>query len=402
MNEDGEMITQTVPVTCADKTQGPNLFFLTDRAAIPLVIIRDLRLYYSPTDVCNFLQPVCEHCNHVMLLLSSISPTFVLLMSTRTIEDARLLVERLRLHPNAISSMDTLTFDYVHSYSIGSRFLSHTIDKFLFKTFLDTNCAICLNPCSEEYYLFTLPCGHTLHTHCESRMQQWECPVCRYVPISALDVACCEVCGSFDRPFVCLRCARSFCYDHCLSHYQQTGHAYCASADGRETWNLMSGSSMKRIAIDKSGEFVELCAKDDLLRGYLEAALVEQIKIHKSLGKQKMKHEELKYIDEKNDLIHKIEETKRRIAEKKEKIAQRANREKRRTVAKSIFQGLQQRLENLPEENASLTKRNSELQKEIAEQAELVKDMEGTACIAAAATLKGKNEEVHIKFGSPK
>ncbi|OHT07516.1 hypothetical protein TRFO_05131 [Tritrichomonas foetus] len=398
---DSNNISQAIQILCREKTPpSANQIFLSPEPEVPIVLIRDLRLYYSPSDICNYAFSLKELCSHSLLLVSATSPSFVLLQKTSTIEAAKALMSEVKKHPNPICSMDSFEFDYVHSVSFQSPSLSHLYCSFMSLSLEDINCAICLNPCNSEFMLFSLPCAHTLHTRCMIKMSQWECPICRYTPISSLDVACCEICNSFDRPFVCLCCARSFCHEHCHQHYKHTGHAYCASADGRETWNLMSGSSMKRLAVDKSGEFVEMCAKDDMLRNYLEAALEEQIAIHKSLSMQQLKHENDMIESEKKRLANLIQERKRKIEEKEKLIEAKEMKEKRLKYATQILQNLKTRLTVLPSENSQLEIENEKLEKQVEEQSELIKDMEGTCCITAAAVLKGKNEEVHVKFNN--
>jgi hypothetical protein len=329
------------------------------------------------------------------------TPSFVLLVQTRSTSDAESLLKDLRARPNPICSLDTLNFEFFHSFSFDAEGSNHLVSHFLQECYSDSNCAICLNPCTRDHPLFVFPCDHALHMKCAARMAQWECPICRYAPIASLDVACCQVCGSFDRPFVCLCCSRSFCNDHCREHYVQTGHAYCASADGRETWNLMSGSYMRRIAYDKSGEFVEMCAKEEQLRGYLEATIDEQVEIHKAIAAQRLKTERDALEQKRQRLRNAVAEKMARINTMRGRIGEQGGKVKRLAAAKKLLEFFKQRAIAAEREINERRAAVARLEADVENQAALVQDMERTVCISGSAALAGRSGKVHIKFGPP-
>ena len=372
--------------------------FLCQEAIEPIILIRDLRLYFTPKDICEYILSFKKYCSQAVLLLSSLTPSFVLVVKTFSINDAKQLMSELVKVPNPICSMDYLGFDFVHSASFKSTKLFSTITS----SHDDINCAICLNPCNNKFLLLTLPCGHTFHAKCMTKMSNWECPICRYAPISSLAVACCEICNSFDRPYVCLICARSFCHTHSHQHYEQTGHAYCVSADGRETRNLMSGSSMKRVAQDEDGKLVEMCAKDDLLRNYLEGALEEQLAIHKSLNKQQLKHERDMIKQEEKKLISLIQEKKKEIERKKKLIAEKSIKEKKLKIVQEILQTKRNNFNQLPQTIKELQTENNLLEDQVSQQQDYINDIEATCAISGSVLFKGENEKVCITFNQSK
>ena len=375
-----------------------NSIILSKIPVTNLICIQGMRLYYSPSDICNFLERHAKCAMNCLVMIAEKTPTFLILLKLKTIDEAISLVAQLRKNPTPICSLDPLTYDFVKDFDFESDHLAHVVHRFRIDEFYDSNCAICLCQLISEMQLITLCCGHTMHAPCAQKMKQWECPLCRYAPISTIDATVCEVCGSFDRPFICLCCARSFCYEHCLEHFKETGHGYCASTDGRETWNLMSGTTMKRIAVDKSGEYVELCAKEDVLRSYLESALCKQLNVHREIQAQKSIAVAESLEQECVDLEREMREKRKLIEEMKVKIKNKSVYEKKIPIANSLLEKLKEKHAAAEETTKKLELENEKLKKEVLEKAELVKDMEGTACITAAAALRGKDQEVHIKF----
>ena len=396
-----EETAETIPVASPQKEKRCNNVILTSKEPVlPAAIVRGMYLYYSPADICQLALSLYPDVVRVALMLSGASPSFIMLLEGRGLREITRVVETQRRKPNAICSLDEIYWDFMHSFRCESVPVEKMIQAFLKGNYDDEHCAICLNQCTCEHQLFTFPCGHTLHTKCVARMSQWECPVCRYAPISSLDTACCKVCGSFDRPFVCLCCSDSFCNEHMRSHYRETGHAYCTSADRRETWNLMSGNSMRRITYDKSGEFVEMCAKDDQLRGYLEAAIDEQVEIHKSLAAQRVKKEAQKIEMSIQKLRDVLEEKRKAIADMRTFVAEGEKRKKKLDIARNILDHLKQRSVMAEQENEELKKEIKKLEEEVRSQTEFVRDIEGTLCLHAAGAMS-PNDQVHVVL-SPK
>ena len=160
----------------------------------------------------------------------------------------------------------------------------------------------------------------------------------------------------------------------------------------------MSGTTMKRIAVDKSGEYVEMCAKEDVLRSYLESALCKQLNVHREIQAQKMYQKAESLEQECIDLQAEIKEKKNKIAEMKKAIENKEVYKKKIPIAKSILESINENYKTADERSEILEKENEKLKNEVIEKAQLVKDMEGTYAITAAAILRGKDQEVHIKF----
>ena len=394
-------IFKSIPIISPEKANvnDINIINLSQRPIHPIICISEMKLFYSPSDICNYLSQLYGRNIHVMLFITKFSPSFLLLIKTKTIPSVVELLSKIQEHSSRISSMDTLQFDYFHSFSFSSPRIKQLGNSFLSNSFSPTNCGICLNKCS-KHDLFTFPCSHTLHIHCVSRMSKWECPVCRYAPISSLNIACCEICGSFDRPYICLHCVHSFCYTHAYEHFKESGHAYCASADGRETLNLLSTSSMKRLAVEKNGEFVELCAKDDQLQNYLDAAIIEQVEIHRTIAQQNLNDEAENIEKQKAELELEIKKKTEELKRRKELIETKKLLLKRRDIAKQILEQKKNSAQNIEEENEKLKKENIYLQNQIIEQKSLLIDMQNSAQIAVAAKMKGKNEEIHVRLNT--
>lgn len=395
MSEEAEIVL-VQPIERGVKTE--NKIFLSHDATTNLVCIQGMRLYYSPSDICKFIGKHAQYASNCLIMLAEKTPTFVVLLKTKNIENSKKLVSVLNKNRTPICSLDELSYSYVKSYAIESERLSQTIDRFLNDQFYDSSCAICLCALVSDMQLITLCCGHTMHAQCAQKMKQFECPLCRYTPISALNESSCEVCGSFDKPFICLCCARCFCYDHCLEHFKETGHGYCASTDGKETWNLMSGTTMKRIAVDKSGEYVEMCAKEDVLRSYLDSALYQQLAVHREIAAQKNSDLKDSLESDLNEQERELEKLRKQHNEMKTAIENKEIYRRKLQIARSILEKIQEKQKNAAELGKQLEKENKELEINIAENESLLKDMEGTACISAAAALKGKDQEVHICF----
>lgn len=376
-----------------------NQIFLSKEPVEPVILIQGLRFYYLPSDICNYVLSFSDSCYAASLFLSAISPTFVLLLKTHSIESAQSLMANLKMNPNPICTMDYFDFQYVHSFDFKSKELLKRYSDFMNpKQLFDGQCPICLTKLTSDQLLFILPCLHSLHAKCMTKVSQWKCPICRDTPISSLDATCCEMCQSDENLFICLCCGRSFCGTHCHDHYEQKGHAYLSSADGRETWNMMSGSSMKRIAMDKSGEFVEMCAKEDSLSNYLDAALTNQILIHQSLGEEKKKSESEMIEKKKTKLKELILEKRKRIDMMKNSISEKGNKEKRLQVSIQMQETLRKRLEELPKENKQLEETNKKLMIEAEETDQLIADMERTCNISVAAHIAGPNNKIQVNI----
>ena len=119
----------SVPVRLSNKTNQDlhkntypydNQIFLSKEPVEPIILIQGLRFYYSPSDICNYVLSFGHLCYVANLFVSAISPTFVLLLKTHSIESARCLMSELLLHQNPICSMDSLDFQYVHSVVFNS------------------------------------------------------------------------------------------------------------------------------------------------------------------------------------------------------------------------------------------------------------------------------------------
>ncbi|EAY03316.1 hypothetical protein TVAG_173610 [Trichomonas vaginalis G3] len=375
-----------------------NFIHITDDPSSCLVCIQGLRLYYTPPDVCKFVNSFHTLASNCLVLLTDKSPTFTIILKAISIDSAKELLKKLKANPTPICSLDTLTYDFVQSFEFESQKLQLIVNRFSTNEFYDNNCAICLYQLVSDLQLITFPCGHSMHTTCAQRMKQWECPLCRYAPISSLSLSPCEVCGTFDRPYICLSCARSFCYDHALEHFKNTGHGYCASADGRETWNLMSGTTMQRIAIDKSGEYVELCAKEDVLKSYLESALYEQLNIHREIECQETAAILQSAESELTELDYELAEKRKKLESMKKLIQERKTIENKLKIATTMLEKFQEKEKDGQKLKEQLLIENEKLRNQIRDQEELISDMQTTASITAAAVLGGKNKEVHIKF----
>lgn len=375
-----------------------NIITLGDDPSKCLVCIQGLRLYYTPSDVCKFINSYHAYSSNSIVLLTDKSPTFTIIAKGNSIDATIKMLNELNLNPTPICSLDTLSFNYVSSFEFESRKLKQVVDRFISNEFYDNNCAICLCALVSDLQLITFSCGHSMHTACAQRMKQWECPLCRYAPISSLSLSPCEICGTFDRPYICLTCAHSFCYEHALVHFNQMGHGYCASADGRETWNLMSGTTMQRIAIDKSGEYVELCAKEDVLKTYLESALYEQLNIHREIEGQKTAALMQAAESELSDLEFEVSEKRKKLEKMKKMIEDRKQFEQKIKIASNMLEKFQENQKDGQARKDRLISENEKLKNQIRDQEELINDMKSTASITAAAVLGGKNKEVHIRF----
>jgi chromosome segregation ATPase len=163
----------------------------------------------------------------------------------------------------------------------------------------------------------------------------------------------------------------------------------------------MSGSYMRRIAYDKSGEFVEMCAKEDQLRGYLEAAIDEQVEIHKAIGVQRLKTERDALDQKRQRLRAAVAEKMAKIEAMRRRIAQQPGKVKRLAAAKRLLDFFKQRAQAAEREIVERRAAVARLEADVESQAALVQDMERTVCISGSVALAGRSGKVHIKFGPP-
>lgn len=403
-NEQSKAIFLSIPVFSPEKF-GPqsNQIFLSQKQISNILLIEGLRLYYSPAEICNYALSFSDTCSQSLLFLSYFDSGYLLLLNAKSKEAARSVYEFVQQHPSPICSMDEFHCYYVHSVCFMSVTLTQVYSAFCDSSnLINENCPICLNPCNSESMLFSLPCSHTLHAKCMTKMSQWRCPFCRYEPFSGLDAVRCEICNESKNLFICLCCAQTFCSLHCHDHFQTTKHPYYTSSDRQETWNLMNGSTMSRIALEKTGEFVEMCAKDDMLNNYLEQAIEEQIVLHSSILYKK-RQEEQEIVKLKADKIRQQINAKREEIEKKKKlIEERKDIEKKIPVVQSLLNQTNQRLRELPKLNQQLETQNRKFNQEIIEKADLIKDMEANCSIITSAAFKGDNEQIHVQFTKTK
>ena len=159
----------------------------------------------------------------------------------------------------------------------------------------------------------------------------------------------------------------------------------------------MSGSSMRRITYDKTGEFVEMCAKEDQLQSYLEGAIEEQVEIHRSLALQRMKKEQHRLETGIQKLSEAIAEKRRVIGEMRAFCDGHEGRVKRLGVARGILSTLETRRCEAAKGNEQLRKENAELSDKVREEKALIRDIEGTVCLGVAGAMS-PNGEVHVKL----
>jgi uncharacterized coiled-coil protein SlyX len=163
----------------------------------------------------------------------------------------------------------------------------------------------------------------------------------------------------------------------------------------------MSGTYAQRIALDKSGEFVELCAKEDQLRGYLAGAIEEQVEINRAVGAQRVKTERDGLEERKRALEEDVAAKRARVARMSEVVAAHEGKVQRRAAAQKLIDWLREREEKVRKENEVTRERIARLEAEVAEQASLVRDLEQTVSITGSAALAGKKGKVHIKVHAP-
>jgi hypothetical protein len=391
----------TIQISSLDKLHpGANAIRTCAAPSHPVLVVSNIPLYYTPENLCTLLFATPCAASDFLVLLSVAPLAFVALLAVE--RPAPDLLGALRDHPpTPVCSFDAIGFAYLHSFAFETAPLGLLVSAFVARTRRECDCAICLKPCTRAHPLFTAPCGHVLHSKCLARMTQWECPVCRYAPLSSLGVARCEACGSPDRPLVCLSCGQSFCAEHSRDHFQRSGHGYVCSADGREAWNVISGTYAQRIAYDKSGEFVELCAKEEQLRGYLDGAIEEQLAVHQAVGAQRLKAQLDRLEERKRALAEDAAARRARIAHMREVIGGHEARAQRRVGAQRLLDWLRARRERVARENDEARRRIAAAEAELAEQAQLVRDLEQTVCISGSVALAGQQGKVHIRVTRP-
>ena len=208
------------------KQKSKNLIFLSQCASTNLILIKDLKIFYSPGDICKFLIKYSSYISSSICVLNTLKPCIGLVVKAKDIDKARFFVEKMRREEKRISSMDPLSFEYINSYNFECTKLRHCFESFLNDTNISTDnkWLICYDILNDGSQLFYFPCGHSTHSKCTTKIRNFECPICRYTPTSSY-VACCNECQSFDMPFICLECLKSFCSDHCETHYNKTNHA---------------------------------------------------------------------------------------------------------------------------------------------------------------------------------
>jgi len=389
------------PVFVADvesSRKGNNYLILSEKPIMPLICVQGLKYYYTPSEICKFFESVSKFVSNSFLIPSYESASFIGLLLARNIEDAICLMSILQKNTVPICSIDILSYDFVARLCFESHSLKFITNKI--SGFQDCNetCVICLNHLISDYQLLTFGCGHTVHTHCIQDLTQWECPLCRFCPITLIGGPCCESCGSKDKLFICLCCAKSFCLDHCYSHFIETSHPYCSSSDGYENLNLLSGKSVMRIAMDKSGELVELCAKEDQIHLYIEAVMNEELSNYNRFAAfqlENLKKEQKDVIDELSRLV---ESKEKELESERALVKSRDMLNKRKKITNDMYHSFISQMDTIESEISAIEKEIICLNKSIIESEEMKNDMEGAALISMAAGLKSKNQEIHINL----
>lgn len=390
MCEEKGDIRESIPIT---GVQGDgkhnNVIFSSMQPVVPALIVRDMPLYYAPREICLFVQSAKANVVRTMLFTSSVSPHFILLLKLTSVEEADTALHWLRENENPIPSRDILRTEFMHSFECETTEVDRSLRNFLAGEGSD-DCVICLEAChsNPERLLFTLPCGHTIHMKCAGRMARWVCPVCRYAPLSAMTgigVPSCDSCGDPHNPMFCLGCMKPFCNDHCTQHYRETGHAYCSSADGRETWNLMSDCLLGRVALEKNGELVEMCGKDDNFGSYLEHSIQEQLEMHALAAKRALSAARNEADQGKDELRKRLAAIQERIKEKRQVIEMG----KRKVVISNLIETRRREVIDYSERIAVLRQEIAKLKSEVKEVRDVASDMHGCMELQIAARSSG-------------
>jgi BRCA1-associated protein len=152
-------------------------------------------------------------------------------------------------------------------------------------------CVLCLEslyPSDVQSSSFTMCCGHTFHARCVMKLENTQCPVCRFQHDDAGEsMSCCNDCGwrgAFyegrnegtsssssqllpDRDndlWVCLVCGFIGCGRmhllHIQRHYETTLHTYIMNTESRRVWDF-AGKRLDFPVIVKTASFLSYCRR---------------------------------------------------------------------------------------------------------------------------------------------
>jgi hypothetical protein len=187
-----------------------------------------------------------------------------------------------------------------------------------------------------------------------------------------------------------------------VEHYEETGHAYCTSPDGRETRNLINGTFANRVAREKDGELVEMCAKEEHVAQYFQRVIDEQVQDQIAFAHERLRREREELEMKKRNLREKIEQTAEKLRKMADLMAKKETMIKRSETVKNLIVFYQRRNNGLNEANERDEREVLKLAEAVEEKAALVSDMNATVALSAAALLKGKNQEVHVVMKAKK
>jgi Skp family chaperone for outer membrane proteins len=179
-------------------------------------------------------------------------------------------------------------------------------------------------------------------------------------------------------------------------HHEETGHSYCTSPDGRETRNLVSGTFANRVAREKDGELVEMCAKEDLVTQFLQNVISEQLRDQVACSHDRLRREREELEMKKRYLQERIQLLLEKLQGMNALLAEKPIMVKRTEVVKKLVEHYRERNRGLAEENERAVREVSAWVKEVEEKKALLNDMNATVALSGAALLRGKNQEVHV------
>ncbi|KAH8325009.1 hypothetical protein KR074_008848, partial [Drosophila pseudoananassae] len=316
-------------------------------------------------DLLNFIAPCHAEIKHVQIVRDGSPNQFMVLLEFRSNESA---LEFYKSY-NGIAYNSLEPDSLCHAVWVSAVERGENGVPPLGHTELPT-CPVCLERMDESVDgVLTILCNHAFHASCLMKWGDSTCPVCRHVQTPELieDSVCME-CEGTDSLWICLICGHVGCgrYQggHAAAHYRATNHTFAMQLGTSSVWDYAGDNFVHRLFQNKSD-------------GKLVASQTEKDEREEKIDSMQMEFTYL--LTSQLDTQRKYyEERMERLEQEWQNFQAKANETKSEmTELQQLQQNMLKEKQNLERKLAQHTVKLKEVQKQLNEERELCKALQG-------------------------
>lgn len=369
-----KIMTDMRKLTILSGNSDNNFLYLVnedDKGEYNIAVLQGFYGYYKIADFFGFLLNFLEFSDRFLVFCEKTSQKLITLLKVDRKKEEFLKKAR---SVDQISTFDRLEVHFIKDYSFESDILNHIYNRFIDRGIND-ECVLCISSFAEKQndpYTVTFGCGHSFHVKCAMNMNSWMCPLCRGAIFNVTNSNCCVVCSSPNHLYSCITCLKTFCSVHCDKHFKEVGHPYVLSIDSMESFNLLLDESLKRLALEKDGEIVEMCSKSEDLGEILTKTSEFLFRQHTQSNDMYIMTQKSKKEEKLNDLMKILEEKRAKLDNMKEVIESRGNLMKKIRIQENYLKSLRnENYDDIPQ----LEEKNLRLREELESSKSVLNDI---------------------------